>query len=188
MPYEALSGSRPERMRVTPSTQAPLPHAGEGLSLSRVCEDEEPRLLGRLRLRIDPNGDGRLRLVVRAQGGEFSGVSSAVFDAGELRAFAAELDRFPLPPDGARLQGDYWGRDRPGEEPHVTLAARQVEARGAIRIRVLLTTAPFHADSDRQSRVALGIPTDYAAVQRLARDLGRLVAGKVDEAVLETWH
>ncbi|HEX6747907.1 MAG TPA: hypothetical protein VF092_11505 [Longimicrobium sp.] len=140
----------------------------------------------RLRLTLYRDSDYTGELRVEASGGGFAGVGSAWFDFVRLREFAEALGAFPLPGDPVKLEGGFWDA---GElyQCHVSIYARQVDRRGAAAIRVALATEMWKdGDPERQNRVALEIPTDYASLQRLSRDMQRLVAGEVDEAVLET--
>ncbi len=136
----------------------------------------------RLTLYRDSYGTGELR--VEASGGGFAGVGSAYFDLVRLGEFAAALGAFPLAAEPVKLEGGFWEQGRL-YQCHVSLYARQVDRRGAVAIRVALATDMWKGgDPERQSRVALEIPTDYAALQRFSRDMQRLVDGEVDEAVL----
>ena len=139
----------------------------------------------RLTLQADPDGTGLL--FVEASSVGFSGRSSAWFDVQGIAEFATRLDAFPLPPEGSLvLEGGFW---KGGEidQRHVGLEFRQIDQRGTIGIQVELAT-PVH-EGDRpgsRAHVAFEVVTDYAGLQRFARELGRLATGAADEACIET--
>ena len=139
----------------------------------------------RLRLTLNADPDGTGELIVQASSGGFAGFASAWFDVQGLVEFATRLEAFPLPAeDPLVLEGGFW-QNGSILQRHVGLQFRQIDRRGAIGIQVELAT-PVHEGDRASSRAqaVFEILTDYADLQRFARDLGRLVSGATDEACL----
>jgi hypothetical protein len=139
----------------------------------------------KLRLTLQADSDGTGQLIVQASSGGFAGSASAWFDVQGLLEFATRLEAFPLPTeDRLVLEGGFW-QDGSILQRHVGLQFRQIDRRGTIGIQVELAT-PVH-EGDRAgsgAQAVFEILTDYAGLQRLARDLGRLASGATDEACL----
>jgi hypothetical protein len=158
----------------------------DGAELYPATSNAGVAMKGRVAVMFDRDdfGDGA-EVWVDAGNGSFSGIASAWMPISRLREFAGELSVYPL--DAAnlpRLEASHL--DDP-ERGHVLVSLRLTDRRGGLAVYVSLATAVWpDDDSTRQSRVALEITTDYASLQRFARDLERLADGIMNEAVLES--
>ena len=135
----------------------------------------------------DDHGIVELRVEARAKG--FSGAAAAWLEDAELERFARELDVFPLsatePPT---LSGGIWpGVGGENRVVFVAVTVRPTDSRGGLAAVVWLAADMGwpREEPELQPRAHVVVRTDYAAVQRFAREIPRLVRGEVAEAVLE---
>jgi hypothetical protein len=140
-----------------------------------------------LSLRFYDDGDGTGKLVVRAAANGFSGESGAYFDATSLTDFARRIGEFPIA-GRPSASGGFYSKTARGEleQEHVALVCYPVDARGHIGIQVRLATELWPpARPESRHSVSLEILTTYEPLGRFSRGLLGLLAGTVEEAVLE---
>jgi hypothetical protein len=133
-----------------------------------------------LRMRFCPDNDGTGELEAHVSSDEFAGVGRAWFNVSDIAEFAQSLRAFPLTLDHApAIQGGY------GEQCNLKLCVRPYDARGLLLVKVDLATRIWNADDrEGQQKISARFVTEYAAVNRFADELSRLVDEKIDEAVL----
>jgi hypothetical protein len=143
-----------------------------------------------LRLTYSPDDEwlGELNAVVRS--GAFAGQGSAWFDRLHLKeAFVDRLRAFPLsaaiPPT---IEGGFWSKKDPGslDQCHLRIVVSPYNSRGTLLVRVdLATQSRDKPDIDQQQSVTARFLTEYAAAERFGEDIGHVLEGSMEIAVLK---
>jgi hypothetical protein len=146
---------------------------------------------GRLTLTFWDDDDGTGKLSASASANGFSGESAAWFGVKELQEFAARIGAFPLP-QGERpeISSGYGHLDEAGnfvmDEEHVALKVYALDQLGHFGVQVRLASEIWDAGRpETRHTVQLEIFTAYGGLAAFSKALRALLAGKVEEAVLQ---
>jgi hypothetical protein len=144
---------------------------------------------GRLLLRFYDGDDGTGNLSFQANSNGFAGEGDAWVSTGELQDFADAIAKFPLseqePP---KLSCGYYKSDGSGElvEEHFMLRVYPIDQVGHLGIQVSITSELMMNDRpESQHTVTLEITTDSETLLQFSKDLKALLAGRVEEVVLD---
>lgn len=133
----------------------------------------------RLTYRPDHAARGEVTMSVTTEG--FSGRGSAWFDRSDIEDFIAQLDAADETP---ALAGGFFAASRLIDE-HVGLRILP-DAIGRRRVRVhVATLVPSGSGADLRQELTASFLTTDAEIGRFRDALSELLAGSVDEAVLE---
>jgi hypothetical protein len=135
-----------------------------------------------LRLSYEPEDDVSGELYVSAAVPGFSAESSAWFSPDAIEAFAASLERHPLPSNPpAALFGGVWGEDQTmPEEVQVGISIAPGGTTGDLLVQVELASS----DEDSRQKASLSFAVDYASLDRFRAALLRMLDDEDAEAVL----
>jgi len=146
-----------------------------------------------LALRYEPDDVHSGALTASVVAGGFSGTGRAWFDpAGiktrflaELRSFPVEVSTFP------KIEGGFYKAGNPDVLEHCFLRIEIVrfDSRGTPLVKVSLMSHPDNTSIAAEKwilqKVETRFLTDYAAIDRFATDVEKLLDGQLGEAVLE---
>ena len=146
--------------------------------------------MGSLRLTISPDDDGTFELHAEVSVNGFSGVGHAWFDEAQLRGFAMELEKYPLPNDsGIGLKGGFWSKIRKAEleQCHLSISLYPIDLKGTLGVRVHVST-PLHEQGRPQSQMSAQVEllTSYMKLEAFAEQIQSMVTRKSGEAILES--
>jgi hypothetical protein len=142
-----------------------------------------------LRLRLAPDSDGTAELTAEVASSGFAGRGKAWFDLQGLARFSQELRAFPLsksnPP---HIEGGFWSQEKRGtlEQRHLSIRAYQIGSLGGVGIRVEVADPPLWTGDrpETQNIARIELMTSYAALEKFAKDLDKLLASELTEALL----
>jgi hypothetical protein len=135
----------------------------------------------------DDDGTGQIIAVVKS--GEFSARGAAWFNPDVVkRTFVAALRTFPLRATApALIEGGFWSKENPGslEQCHLRIAVKPYDSRGTLLVHVDLSSEVWITpDADLQNLATIRFTTEYAAVDRFAREFEAVLDSERDVAVL----
>lgn len=135
-----------------------------------------------LAIHLTPDSDGTIELVVEVAAGGFAGSSSAWFSVDDVRKFAQAIMAYPLDvSDQPLLVGGHWDKNERGilADPHVSIRAYPVGARGQVGLRIRLATPGWDdARPDELSLVETEILTTYQSLGEFAAQLSSTALGE----------
>ena len=142
-----------------------------------------------LRVRIAPDSDGTAMLSAQVASTGFAGRGEAWFGLEELAVFSCQLKAFPLSQsDPPRISGGFWSKEKFGalEQVHLSITAYQIGSLGQVGIRVEVANPPLFPNDrlESQNIAKIELMTSYAALERFANDLEKLLESDLEEAVL----
>ncbi len=145
---------------------------------------------GRLLLRFYDGDDGTGNLSFQANSNGFAGEGDAWVSTGELQDFADSIAKFPLseqePP---KFSCGFYKSDgsRYLVEEHFMLRVYPTDRVGHLGIQVRITPELMTNDRrpESQHTVTLEITTSYETLLQFSKGLKALLAGRVEEVVLD---
>jgi hypothetical protein len=145
---------------------------------------------GELRVTYTPDEEWTGKIIATVQSGAFSAQGSAWFDRTHVKkTFLASLRSFPLKSgDLPTIEGGFWSKESQGslDQCHLRISIKPHNARGTLLVHVDLASEFWKTpDVDLQNCATIRFLTEYAAVDRFAEQLEKVLDGESEEAVLK---
>ncbi|MGJ5204843.1 hypothetical protein [Bradyrhizobium sp. HKCCYLR20261] len=138
-----------------------------------------------LRLAYEPDEDGTGKIIAVARAGAFAGRGEAWF-GNDLDAFLKKLRSFPLSSEAApMIEGGYYDGKGGLAECRVRIIIKPHDMKGTLLVHADLATLVQHTpDFDVQNSASIRFLTEYAELDRFAVQIGELLKGRREVAIL----
>ncbi|WP_315767995.1 MULTISPECIES: hypothetical protein [unclassified Bradyrhizobium] len=148
-----------------------------------------------LHIVYEPDEDGTGKMIATARAGAFAATGAAWFGR-DLDTFLEGLRSYPLSSDAPpMIEGGFFKSRSAGffktynecelEQCHLRITIKPYDLRGSLLVHVELASEVWKTpDADLQKSASIRFLTEYAMIDRFATELGEVLKGRRDVAIL----